>query len=82
MLNWNCSHFQNFRLCHWIYSSYLHLLLEYWLQEWWWLNRKAVRRFDLLPHLQALDFMSRGHMLADTVAIIGSMDIVFGEIDR
>ncbi|MDE3038714.1 MAG: NADH-quinone oxidoreductase subunit D, partial [Pseudomonadota bacterium] len=34
------------------------------------------------PHLQALDFMSKGHMLADVVAIIGSMDIVFGEIDR
>lgn len=33
-------------------------------------------------HLQALDAMSRGHMLADTVSIIGSMDIVFGEIDR
>ena len=33
-------------------------------------------------HLAALDFMSRGHMLADTVAIIGSMDVVFGEIDR
>ncbi|MEM1399397.1 MAG: NADH-quinone oxidoreductase subunit D [Pseudomonadota bacterium] len=33
-------------------------------------------------HLQGLDFMSKGHMLADTVAIIGSMDIVFGEIDR
>jgi len=33
-------------------------------------------------HLQALDFMSRGHMLADTVANIASMDIVFGEIDR
>ena len=32
--------------------------------------------------LQAMDFMSKGHMLADTVAIIGSMDIVFGEIDR
>lgn len=32
--------------------------------------------------LQGLDFMSRGHMLADVVAIIGSMDIVFGEIDR
>jgi NADH-quinone oxidoreductase subunit D len=32
--------------------------------------------------LQALDYMSRGHMLADVVAIIGSMDIVFGEIDR
>ncbi len=33
-------------------------------------------------HLQALDFLSKGHMLADTVAIIGSMDVVFGEIDR
>ncbi len=33
-------------------------------------------------HLQALDFMSRGHQLADTVSIIGSLDIVFGEIDR
>jgi NADH-quinone oxidoreductase subunit D len=32
--------------------------------------------------LQATDFMCRGHMLADAVAIIGSMDIVFGEIDR
>jgi NADH-quinone oxidoreductase subunit D len=33
-------------------------------------------------HLQAMDFCSRGHMLADSVAILGSMDIVFGEIDR
>jgi NADH-quinone oxidoreductase subunit D len=33
-------------------------------------------------HLAATDFMSKGHMLADAVAIIGSMDIVFGEIDR
>jgi NADH-quinone oxidoreductase subunit D len=33
-------------------------------------------------HLQGLDFMSKGHMLADAVAIIGSMDVVFGEIDR
>ncbi len=33
-------------------------------------------------HLQALDEMSRGHMLADSVAILGSMDVVFGEIDR
>ena len=32
--------------------------------------------------MQGLDFMARGHMLADTVAIIGSMDIVFGEVDR
>ncbi|WP_092401623.1 MULTISPECIES: NADH-quinone oxidoreductase subunit D [Candidatus Ichthyocystis] len=33
-------------------------------------------------HLQAFDEMSRGHMIADVVAIIGSQDIVFGEIDR
>jgi NADH-quinone oxidoreductase subunit D len=33
-------------------------------------------------HLQAIDYMSRRHMLADTVAIIGSLDIVFGEVDR
>lgn len=33
-------------------------------------------------HLQGLDFMSRGHMLADVVTNIGSLDIVFGEIDR
>jgi len=33
-------------------------------------------------HLQAMDYLSKGHMLADTVAILGSMDIVFGEIDR
>lgn len=33
-------------------------------------------------HLQGLDFMSKGHMLADAVSIIGSLDIVFGEIDR
>jgi NADH-quinone oxidoreductase subunit D len=34
------------------------------------------------PHLAAMDEMSKGHMLADVVAIIGTMDIVFGEIDR
>jgi NADH dehydrogenase (ubiquinone) Fe-S protein 2 len=33
-------------------------------------------------HLQGIDFMSRDHMLSDLVAIIGTMDIVFGEIDR
>jgi len=34
------------------------------------------------PHLQAMDFLNRGHMLADVSAILGSLDIVFGEIDR
>jgi NADH-quinone oxidoreductase subunit D len=33
-------------------------------------------------HLQALDFMTRGHMLADLVTILGTQDIVFGEVDR
>jgi len=33
-------------------------------------------------HLQGLNFMSKGHMIADVVTIIGTLDIVFGEIDR
>ncbi len=33
-------------------------------------------------HLQAMDFICRGHMLADVSAVIGSIDIVFGEVDR
>ncbi|MDD9841383.1 MAG: NADH-quinone oxidoreductase subunit D [Alphaproteobacteria bacterium] len=33
-------------------------------------------------HLQALDYLSRNHMLADVSAILGSLDIVFGEVDR
>jgi NADH-quinone oxidoreductase subunit D len=34
------------------------------------------------PHLQSLDEMTRGHMIADAVTVIGTQDIVFGEIDR
>ncbi|WP_304179504.1 NADH-quinone oxidoreductase subunit D [Phenylobacterium aquaticum] len=34
------------------------------------------------PHLSAMDWMNRGHMLADVSAILGSLDIVFGEVDR
>ena len=34
------------------------------------------------PHLHAMDYLNRGHMLADVSAILGSLDIVFGEIDR
>ncbi len=34
------------------------------------------------PHLAAMDFLCKGHMLADVSAILGSLDIVFGEIDR
>ena len=33
-------------------------------------------------HLSAYNELTRGHMIADAVAIIGTMDIVFGEIDR
>jgi NADH-quinone oxidoreductase subunit D len=33
-------------------------------------------------HLAAMDFLTRGHMLADVVAVLGSLDIVFGEVDR
>jgi NADH-quinone oxidoreductase subunit D len=33
-------------------------------------------------HLSGMDLMTRGHMLADVTAILGSLDIVFGEVDR
>ena len=33
-------------------------------------------------HLAAMEFLSKGHMLADVAAIIGTLDVVFGEIDR
>ena len=33
-------------------------------------------------HLQGIDFMSRNHMIADVVTVIGTQDIVFGEVDR
>ena len=39
-------------------------------------------RAPSFPHLDAMDQMNRGHMLADVSAILGSLDIVFGEIDR
>ena len=39
-------------------------------------------RAPAFVHLQAMDFMATGHMLADVPAIIGSQDIVFGEVDR
>jgi len=44
-----------------------------------WTNGRC---FVIFSSFQGLDFMSRGHMLADVVAIIGTQDIVFGEVDR
>jgi NADH-quinone oxidoreductase subunit D len=43
---------------------------------------KCKIRAPSYAHLQAMDFLSQGHFLADIAAIIGSLDIVFGEIDR
>ena len=43
---------------------------------------KCKIRAPSFAHLQAMDFLTRGHMLADVSAILGSLDIVFGEIDR
>jgi NADH-quinone oxidoreductase subunit D len=39
-------------------------------------------RAPSFAHLQAMDFLCRGHMLADVTAVLGSLDIVFGEVDR
>jgi len=43
---------------------------------------KCKIRAPGFPHMQAMEFLCRGHMLADIAAIIGTIDIVFGEIDR
>ena len=48
-------------------------------------TNKAYRcklRAPSFAHLQAMDFLCRGHMLADVSAVLGSIDIVFGEVDR
>lgn len=43
---------------------------------------RAKIRAPGFAHLQGLDFMTRGHMIADVVTVIGTQDVVFGEIDR
>lgn len=43
---------------------------------------KCKIRAPGFAHLQAMDFLCRGHMLADVSAILGSLDVVFGEVDR
>jgi NADH-quinone oxidoreductase subunit D len=43
---------------------------------------RCKMRAPSYPHLAAMDWMNRGHMLADVAAVLGSLDIVFGEIDR
>ena len=43
---------------------------------------KCKIRAPGFAHLQAMDFLCKGHMLADVSAILGSLDIVFGEVDR
>jgi NADH-quinone oxidoreductase subunit D len=43
---------------------------------------KCKVRAPGFAHLQAMDFLCQGHLLADVSAILGSLDIVFGEVDR
>ena len=43
---------------------------------------RAKIRAPGFAHLQAMDYLCKGHMLADVSAILGSLDIVFGEVDR
>ncbi|HEY8948211.1 MAG TPA: NADH-quinone oxidoreductase subunit D [Rhizomicrobium sp.] len=43
---------------------------------------KCKLRAPSYAHLQAMDFMCKGHMLADISAVLGSLDVVFGEVDR
>jgi len=43
---------------------------------------KCKIRAPSFSHLQAMDYLIKGHMLADVPAVLGSMDVVFGEVDR
>ncbi len=43
---------------------------------------RAKLRAPGYPHLQSIDWLAKGHMLADVAALIGSIDVVFGEVDR
>jgi len=43
---------------------------------------KCKIRAPGFSHLQAMDYLLKGHMLADVPAVLGSLDIVFGEVDR
>ena len=43
---------------------------------------KCKIRAPGFSHLQAMDYLIKGHMLADVPAVLGSLDIVFGEVDR
>jgi NADH:ubiquinone oxidoreductase subunit D len=45
-------------------------------------NKPYRCKIKAFAHLQALNHMSKGHLIADVVTIIGTQDIVFGEIDR
>jgi NADH-quinone oxidoreductase subunit D len=48
-------------------------------------TNKAYRckiRSPGFAHLQAMDWMCRGHLLADVACVLGTLDIVFGEVDR
>ena len=74
-------------------SAVIPLLWRAQEQAGGWLPQKAIEHVAALlgmpkirapgfAHLQAMDFICRGHMLADVSAILGSLDIVFGEVDR
>ena len=43
---------------------------------------KCKIRAPGFSHLQSMDYLLKGHMLADVPAVLGSLDIVFGEVDR
>ena len=43
---------------------------------------KCKIRAPGFSHLQSMDYLIKGHMLADVPAVLGSLDIVFGEVDR
>jgi NADH-quinone oxidoreductase subunit D len=82
--------FQHFTACHRVPAGEVYAAVEapkgefgvYLVSDGTNRPYKCKIRAPSFAHLQAMDFLSRGHMLADISAILGSLDIVFGEIDR
>ena len=58
-------------------SSYCFVFEQYKVKPY-----KCKIRAPGFSHLQSMDYLMKGHMLADVPAVLGSLDIVFGEVDR
>lgn len=52
------------------------------MTAFWFLFRRCKIKSPAFIHLASIERLGKGHMLADIVAIMGNLDVVFGEVDR